>query len=83
MRGTDRDAPCAAASLRWLTQREIVAIPKSVRSQRMAENIDVFSFHLTDDEMTRITTLNAGRSHIFDHYDPEAAKWLGSTRFDT
>ncbi|WP_184761804.1 aldo/keto reductase [Streptomyces griseoloalbus] len=77
------DKSVAQVALRWLTQRDIVAIPKSVRVERMAENLDVFDFQLTDDEMARIATLDTGRSHIFDHHAPEAVKGLGATRFDT
>ncbi|MGW0792525.1 aldo/keto reductase [Streptomyces sp. NPDC002911] len=77
------DKSVAQIALRWLVQREVVAIPKSVRSERMAENLDVFDFQLTDDEMTHIAALDTGRSHIFDHHDPEGVKALGGVRFDT
>ena len=50
----------AQVVLRWLTQRNIVAIPKSVRPERMAQNLDVFDFTLTDDEMTRIAAMDTG-----------------------
>ena len=50
----------AQVILRWLTQREIVVIPKSVRAERMRENIDVFDFELTDEEMARIAALDTG-----------------------
>ena len=56
--------------LRWLIQRGVVAIPKSVRAERMAENIDVFDFALTDDQMAPIATLDTGGSLFFDHRDP-------------
>jgi 2,5-diketo-D-gluconate reductase A len=62
--------------LRWLTQREVVVIPKSVRPERMAENIDIFDFELTDDEMSRIATLDTGSSLFFDHRDPAMVAWL-------
>ncbi|WUD32345.1 aldo/keto reductase [Streptomyces europaeiscabiei] len=77
------DKSVAQIALRWLVQREIVVIPKSVRPERMAENLDVFDFQLTADEMARIAGLNTGRSHIFDHHDPEKVTWLGGVRFDT
>ena len=73
----------AQVALRWLIQRGIVAIPKSVRPERMAENIAVFDFELTSDEMTRIGSLDTGKSAVVDHHDPQVATWLGTTRFDT
>ncbi|KDN72491.1 2,5-diketo-D-gluconic acid reductase [Streptomyces olindensis] len=77
------DKSVAQIALRWLVQREIVVIPKSVRPERMAENLDVFDFQLTDDEMARIAGLDTGRSPIFDHHDPASVKWLGGVRFNT
>ena len=73
----------AQIALRWLVQSDVVAIPKSVRAERMAENIAVFDFERTDEEMARIATLDTGKSAIVDHYDPQVASWLGTTRFDT
>jgi 2,5-diketo-D-gluconate reductase A len=72
----------AQVVLRWLTQRGVVVIPKSVRPERMAENLDVFDFQLTDDEMTRIAALDTGASLFFDHRDPDMVKWLGGRRVD-
>jgi 2,5-diketo-D-gluconate reductase A len=72
----------AQVVLRWLIQRDVVVIPKSVRADRMAENIDVFDFELTDDEMARIATLDAGASLFFDHRDPEMVSRLGNARVD-
>jgi 2,5-diketo-D-gluconate reductase A len=66
----------AQVVLRWLTQRGVVAIPKSVRRERMAENFAIFDFELTDEEMRRITTLDTGTSAFFDHRDPAMVKWL-------
>ncbi|MBV1942432.1 aldo/keto reductase [Streptomyces sp. BV286] len=77
------DKSVAQIALRWLIQREIVVIPKSVRPERMAANLDVFDFQLTEDDMARITGLDTARSHIFDHHDPEKVTWLGGVRFDT
>ena len=72
----------AQVVLRWLIQRDVVVIPKSVRPDRMAQNLDVFDFELTDDEMTRIAALDTGASMFFDHRDPAMVQWLGSRRVD-
>jgi len=68
--------------LHWLTQRDVVVIPKSVRPDRMAQNLDVFDFELTDDEMTRIAALDTGASLFFDHRDPAMVAWLGGRLVD-
>ncbi len=62
--------------LRWLTQREVVVIPKSVRPERMAENLDIFDVELTADEMAEIAGLDTGASLFFDHRDPAMVAWL-------
>lgn len=72
----------AQVALRWLVQRGVVAIPKSVRTERMAENIDVFDFALTDDQIASITTLDTGGSLFFDHRDPAVVGRLGKRRLD-
>jgi 2,5-diketo-D-gluconate reductase A len=72
----------AQVVLRWLLQRNVVVIPKSVRRDRMAENIDVFSFSLTDHDMARIAELDTGESAFFDHRDPGMTHYLGTSRFD-
>lgn len=64
--------------LRWLMQRGIVAIPKSVHSQRMAENIDIFDFALSDDEIKAINKLDRQQSGFFDPHDPAAMKAIVS-----
>lgn len=56
--------------LRWLLQRGITVIPKSVHQNRMAENIDVFDFELSDDDMKKIAELDKNQSQFFDHRDP-------------
>lgn len=66
--------------LRWLVQREVVVIPKSVRADRMAENLDVFDFALTDGEMARIAAMDTGRSLFFDHRDPAMVSRIGTAR---
>ena len=69
----------AQVVLRWLIQREVV-IPKSVRPERMAENLDVFDIQLTDEEMTRIAAMDTGASLFFDHRDPEMVSQIGNVR---
>ncbi len=71
----------AQVILRWLTQRGVVAIPKSVRKERMAENLDVFDFELTSEEMEVIATLDTGQSLFFDHRDPGMVKFLAERKF--
>jgi 2,5-diketo-D-gluconate reductase A len=64
--------------LRWFVQRGIVTIPKSVRPERMAENIDVFDFSLSDDELARIAALDTGTTSFFDHRDPAMVSQIGN-----
>jgi len=68
--------------LRWLTQRDVVVIPKSVRPERMAENLDIFDLELSEGEMARIAALDTGWTMFFDHHDPAMVKWLGGRRVD-
>ena len=72
----------AQVILRWLIEREIVVIPKSVNKDRMIQNFDVFDFKLDQDDMTRIASLDTGASSFFSHRNPEMVKWLGTTTFD-
>jgi 2,5-diketo-D-gluconate reductase A len=75
-----RGKSVAQVVLRWLIQREVVVIPKSVRPERLAENLDVFGFELTADDMSRIATLDTGASVFFDHRDPAMVSWLNGRR---
>lgn len=70
----------AQVVLRWLIQRGLVVVQKSVRPERMRENIGVFDFELTDDEMTRIGAMDRGESLFFDHRDPAMVTWLNERR---
>ena len=72
----------AQVILRWLTQRGIIALAKSVRKERMIENISVLDFELSAEDMTAITTLDTKTSSFFDHRDPQMVKWLGSRKLD-
>lgn len=70
----------AQVVLRWLTQRGIVVIPKSIKPERMAENFDVFGFELSNDEMSAIRELDTGASLFFDHRDPAMVEYLSVAR---
>jgi 2,5-diketo-D-gluconate reductase A len=67
--------------LRWLTQRGVVVIPKSVHKERIAENFNVFDFQLSPGDMEAITSLDTKTSSFFDHRDPEIVKWLGNVKY--
>jgi diketogulonate reductase-like aldo/keto reductase len=67
----------AQVVIRWLTQRGVVAIPKSVRKERMEENFNSLNFQLSSDDMEAIKTLDTNASLFFDHRDPTMVKWLG------
>lgn len=64
----------AQVALRWLNQRGVIIIPKSVHVERMRQNLDIFDFTLTDDDMAAISRLDTGKSLFFDHHDPEVVK---------
>jgi 2,5-diketo-D-gluconate reductase A len=70
----------AQVVLRWLTQRSVVAIPKSVRKERMAENFNIFDFELSEGDIEAIKTLDLKTSSFFDHRDPAMVKWLGERK---
>jgi len=72
----------AQVTLRWLVQRGVVVIPKSVRKERMEENFHIFDFELDDEDMAAIVTLDQKVSSFFDHRDPEIIKWMGSRKLE-
>ncbi|HSV78785.1 MAG TPA: aldo/keto reductase [Ramlibacter sp.] len=72
----------AQVILRWLIQREVVVIPKSVRRERIAENFDIFGFALSTDDMEAIRALDTGKSLFFDHRDPAMVKWLAERKLE-
>ncbi len=72
----------AQVILRWLTQRGVVVIPKSVRKERMAENFNSLDFELSTEDMEAIKTLDTNASLFFDHHDPKMVKWLGERKLN-
>jgi 2,5-diketo-D-gluconate reductase A len=72
----------AQVVLRWLTQRGVVAIPKSVRKERIIENFNIFDFELSQEDMEKIATLDTKQSLFFSHQDPEMVKWIGTRKLD-
>jgi diketogulonate reductase-like aldo/keto reductase len=68
--------------IRWLTQRGVIAIPKSVRKERMEENFNIFDFELSTEDMEAIRTLDTNASLFFEHRDPAMVKWLGERKLD-
>ncbi len=72
----------AQVVLRWLTQRGVVVIPKSVRKERIIENFNIFDFELSAEDMEAIVSLDTKTSLFFDHRDPEIIKWMGSRKLD-
>jgi 2,5-diketo-D-gluconate reductase A len=78
----DHGRSVAQVVLRWLLQRGVVVIPKSVRKERIAENFAVFDFELGAEDMERIAALDTGASLFFSHTDPATVRRLGTARLD-
>ena len=72
----------AQVILRWLIQRNVIAIPKSVHKERIIENFDIFDFELDSSDMQLIRTLDKNKSSFFDHRDPEIVKWMLSRKLN-
>jgi 2,5-diketo-D-gluconate reductase A len=75
--GMKYEKSVAQVILRWMIQRGVIVIPKSVKKERIQQNFDVFGFELAAQDMTSIETLDEGKSAFFDHRDPAIVKWLG------
>jgi 2,5-diketo-D-gluconate reductase A len=76
------DKSVAQIILRWLTQRGVVVIPKSVHKERIIENFNIFDFELSQTDMETIATLDTNKSSFFSHNDPEIVKWIGTRKLD-
>lgn len=70
----------AQTALRFLVQRGVIAIPKSTHIERMQQNLDIFDFRLSDEDMAAITALDQAESLFFSHYDPETVKFILSLK---
>ncbi len=81
--GAKYDRSVAQIILRWLTQRGVVAIPKSVRKERMQENFNVFDFELSQADMAGMAALDTQKSSFFDHRDPNMVKMLCQVKRNT
>jgi 2,5-diketo-D-gluconate reductase A len=80
--GTKHGKTIGQVVLRWLTQRGIVVLAKSVRKERMAENLAVLDFQLDDDDIARIASLDTNTSSFFSHRDPAIVKWMSERKLD-
>ncbi|WP_418551553.1 aldo/keto reductase [Prevotella sp.] len=78
--GNSHGKSVAQIALRWLIQRGVIIIPKSTHIERMEQNLDIFDFELSDEEMAEIATLDTGKSLFFDHHDAEVTKLFMSWR---
>lgn len=74
--GTAHHKTAAQAALRFLLQKDIVVIPKSVHKDRMVQNLDIFDFSLSDSEMKELEGLDEKESLFFSHYDPKMVEWF-------
>lgn len=80
--GRKHNKTVAQVVLRWLLQRSIVSLVKTVRKERMAENLNIFDFQLDEADLVRIATLETGKSSFFSHRDPAIVKWMSDRRLD-
>jgi len=74
--GKKYNKTAAQVMLRWNIQRGVVVLPKSVHKERMIQNLDVFDFMLSDEDMTAIAALDTATSSFFSHYDPNMVEWF-------
>lgn len=74
--GTKYGKSAAQVMLRWNMQRGVIVLPKSTHKERMIQNLDVFDFTLSDEDMTAIANLDTQTSSFFSHYDPNMVEWF-------
>ncbi len=74
--------PFGQIVLCWVVQLGVVAPAKTVRKERMVENLAIFDFELDEDEMVKIATLDTGTSSFFSHPDPGIVKWMSERKLD-
>ena len=80
--GSMHNKTVAQVILRWLIQRGVIAIPKSVSKERMLENFNIFDFELSSEDMEYIASLDTKESLFFDHRNPDMVKWLSERKLD-
>lgn len=80
--GKQYNKTAAQVALRYLIQQGIVAIPKTVHKERMTQNLDIFDFSLSDEDMADILQLDKGESQFLSHVDPETVKRLSAFTID-
>ena len=80
--GAKYNKSVAQVILRWVVQKGIIALAKTVHRERMIENISIFDFELNAEDMAAIATLDTNTSSFFDHRDPKMVKWLGERKLD-
>ncbi|MBC1549797.1 aldo/keto reductase [Listeria sp. FSL L7-1434] len=80
--GAKYDKSAAQVILRWLVEQDIIVLAKSVKPERMAQNLAVFDFELTDADKKEIGSLDQGESQFFSHADPEMVKWMASRKLN-
>ena len=77
--GNKYNKSVAQVILRWLTQRNVVALSKSTKIERMQENFNIFDFELSEEDMKKIAKLDESTSQFFSHYDPKMVEWFDQT----
>lgn len=72
----------AQVIIRWLVEQDVIVLAKSINPERMAENINVFDFQLSDEDKAQIASLDLGSSQFFSHADPSMVKWMANRKVD-